>query len=86
MTERNAREAREEQEAARLEKVEAAAPKKGPGRHAKPPRDNPRRIAVTVDDDTYGRVLHACADLRIDRQTFLERAIALMFADIQKPK
>ena len=65
---------------------EAAAPKKGPGRPAKPPRDNPRRIAVTVDDDTYGRVLHACADLRIDRQTFLERAIALMFADLQKPK
>ena len=31
---------------------EAAAPKKGPGRPAKPPRDNPRRIAVTVDDDT----------------------------------
>lgn len=60
--------------------------KKGPGRPPIPPRENARRIAVTVDGDTYRRIAHACVDLGLDRQKFLERAIELMFADIQKSK
>jgi hypothetical protein len=65
----------------------AEAPaKKGPGRPPIPPRENARRIAVTVDGDMYRKIRIACAELDIDRQTFLERAIALMFADIQKRK
>ena len=60
--------------------------KKGPGRPPISPRENARRIAVTVDGDTYRRIAHACVDLGLDRQKFLERAIELMFADIQKSK
>lgn len=63
---------------------EAPSPKKGPGRPPIPPRENPRRIAVTVDGELYRRIRHACADLDIDRQTFLERAIALMLTDAQR--
>lgn len=58
--------------------------KKGPGRPPKPPRIGAKRIALTVDDETYRRVAHACVDLGIDRQQFLEQAIALMFDHIQK--
>lgn len=61
-----------------------ASPKKGPGRPPIPPRENARRIAVTVDGELYRKIRIACAELDVDRQTFLERAIALMFADIQK--
>lgn len=65
----------------------AEAPaKKGPGRPPIPPRENARRIAVTVDGELYRKIRIACAELDIDRQQFLERAIALMFADIQKTK
>lgn len=62
----------------------AASGKKGPGRPSIPPRENARRIAVTVDGELYRKIRIACAELDIDRQTFLERSIALMFADIQK--
>ncbi|WP_207101466.1 hypothetical protein [Paracoccus shandongensis] len=62
----------------------SAAAKKGPGRPPIPPRENARRIAVTVDGELYRKIRIACAELDIDRQTFLERSIALMFADIQK--
>ena len=48
------------------------------GRPKIPPRADAKRIAVTVDGETYRRVAHACIDLGIDRQTFLERAIDLM--------
>lgn len=58
-----------------------AAEKKGPGRPPKPPRSNPKRIAVTLDDATYRRVAHTCVDLGLDRQEFLERAIALMLKE-----
>jgi hypothetical protein len=61
-----------------------ASTKKGPGRPPIPPRENARRIAVTVDGELYRKIRITCAELDIDRQTFLERAIALMFADIQK--
>ena len=58
----------------------------GPGRPPKPPRENARRIAVTVDGDLYRRIRIACAELDIDRQTFLERAIARMLTDEQTPE
>lgn len=61
-----------------------ATAKKGPGRPPITPRENARRIAVTVDGELYRKIRIACAELDIDRQTFLERSIALMFADMQK--
>lgn len=65
----------------------AEAPaKKGPGRPPIPPRENAGRIAVTVDGELYRRIRIACAELDIDRQQFPERAIALMFVDIQEIK
>lgn len=64
----------------------AEAPaKKGLGRPPIPPRENARRIAVTVDGELYRRIRIAC-ELDIDRQQFLERAIGFMFEDIQKTK
>lgn len=56
----------------------AAEAKRPVGRPKIPPREDAKRIAVTVDGETYRRVAHACIDLGIDRQTFLERAVALM--------
>ncbi len=60
------------------------AEKRGPGRPPIPPRVGAKRIAVTVDDATYRRVAHACVDLGIDRQRFLEQAIELMFEQMGK--
>lgn len=55
-----------------------AAIKRPVGRPKIAPREDAKRIAVTIDGETYRRVAHACIDLGIDRQTFLERAIYLM--------
>lgn len=63
---------------------EPEAQKRGPGRPPIPVRVGAKRIAVTVDDATYRRVAHACVDLGIDRQRFLEQAIELMFEEIGK--
>lgn len=63
---------------------EPEAQKRGPGRPPIPPRVGAKRIAVTVDDATYRRVAHACVDLGIDRQRFLEQAIELMFKQVGK--
>lgn len=59
-----------------------AAERRGPGRPPIPPRDDPRRIAVTVEGDLYQRIAHACIDHRMNRQEFLERAIDLMLRDL----
>lgn len=66
------------------EGVEQRGAEKRPvGRPKIAERVDSKRIAVTVDGETYRRVAHACIDMGIDRQTFLERAIARMLKDTE---
>ena len=64
--------------AAPIETPAAADEKRPVGRPKIEPRLNSKRISVTLDGETYKRVAHFCVDHDLDRQQFLERAIALM--------
>lgn len=53
------------------------------GRPKITPRPDAKRIAVTVPGNLYDEIKHACIDNRLNTQEFLEKAIALMLADLR---